>query len=1055
MVERKSDIEHCRCIMEEETQRVKSIAFHPCKKIVLVGLHNGKIQAWNYLYKSLVFELAEHEGPVRVVVFHHLIERFASAGDDCLIRIWNYKTRTVENVFKGHTDYVRSLEFHKNLPWVISASDDQTVRIWNFQSKKQIACLTGHTHYVMCARFITDSLFVSVSLDQTIRIWDYSALKVKSQKTVMDMLGVPEVSIKHIVDGHDRGINWVAAQPGTDSFATGGDDTSIRVWDASGDGVFETDALHGHHNCVSALCYATQEVLISGSEDGTLKIWDTKRRKAVKTISVESRFWCIAVNSEEKIFAAGHDSGFKVYTLEKLAPVFAVKDAAILFHRGQDIIRTEMETRTETRVTDAQPSLRRLYASGETLLLSYESSYMVKGKDTFRGTGYAILAADAAQEPATQLVVASEAEVQIKDVYGRELRTVSVEAEKVFHVEGHGLFGQKGNLLFRIGADPSIGENILLPEPAAALIGNKSVLVAVTEKCLVVLDSFLNQLSLVEEVVAITSAILSEETIFYTTPMHIKFAFRSGDSAALMSTEEPLWLVKAENGLFTVINRESAVTEVEVDMIEWSFKHALETGDKKRLKECIDADGLIGQSSLAYLIRKGSYEEAFEHIDSVSVRIDLCIKMKKFKEAYKYAQELNEPEVFDRIALAAINTDTSITEACFKQTKNLHGFILLYIAMNRADKIEEMLLECTDPMYAAVAAIITGNNEKLCSLISVKRGAQNIPVVPSKPAPHATTTATTETDTKGSSKETILDGVAQEDAKNLEEALDTHTTSHHNVDAMSRSEVGDENGSFLNLTSSDHSGTEEHSSNLSLDEGVGSSDSQESAKKEDLETKALPEMSLPERFQMLNRKRFQMCLKNVPSALETTVEVRIAMEAVTQGKFSTATSSLLVSMYQALRQIIAKEDAASENTLALCSTYLQGLAAEKLRRNTGSDKVAISCAIFFASLSLERAHRERALKSAVSVAYKKGNKHAALELSKELVKDFNCTDERISALADIKKPMKDAIFIDLSLPFCVDRGEYLEGALQCTICRAYNSNECKVCKCCFVTNLSI
>ena len=80
----------------------------------------------------------------------------------------------------------------------------------------------GHNHYVMCAQFHpTEDLVVSASLDQTVRIWDISGLRKKNtapsgnvlsrigttsvSSAQTDIFGLPDVVVKHVLEGHDRG----------------------------------------------------------------------------------------------------------------------------------------------------------------------------------------------------------------------------------------------------------------------------------------------------------------------------------------------------------------------------------------------------------------------------------------------------------------------------------------------------------------------------------------------------------------------------------------------------------------------------------------------------------------------------------------------------------------------------------------------------------------------------------------------------------------------------------------------------------------------------------
>ena len=78
----------------------------------------------------------------------------------------------------------------------------------------------------MCAQWHpTQDLVVSASLDQSVRVWDISGLRKKhSAPTSMtfedqmarananqaDMFGNTDAVVKFVLEGHDRGVNWVS-----------------------------------------------------------------------------------------------------------------------------------------------------------------------------------------------------------------------------------------------------------------------------------------------------------------------------------------------------------------------------------------------------------------------------------------------------------------------------------------------------------------------------------------------------------------------------------------------------------------------------------------------------------------------------------------------------------------------------------------------------------------------------------------------------------------------------------------------------------------------------
>ncbi|KAJ1607568.1 putative coatomer protein complex subunit alpha [Cryptosporidium canis] len=323
---------------ESKSTRAKGLSFHPKLPWVLVSLHNGVIQFWDYRIGSLLDTFEEHEGPVRGIDFHESQPIFVSGGDDYRVKVWNYKERKCLFTLLGHLDYIRTVEFHKEYPWILSCSDDQTMRLWNWQSRTCISVITGHNHYVMCSIFHPhQDLLASASMDQSVRIWDFTGLREKTVKGYsshssfsasmssshtmpahVDMFGANDVLCKFVLEGHERGVNWVAFHPTLSLLASASDDRTIKLWRYSDTKAWEIDTLRGHFNNVSSVIFhSNKDWLLSNSEDRTIRIWDLTKRACIHTYRRESdRFWTIVSHPTNSLFAAGHDSGMIIFKLE-------------------------------------------------------------------------------------------------------------------------------------------------------------------------------------------------------------------------------------------------------------------------------------------------------------------------------------------------------------------------------------------------------------------------------------------------------------------------------------------------------------------------------------------------------------------------------------------------------------------------------------------------------------------------------------------------------------------------------------------------------------------
>eukprot|EP00493_Phyllostaurus_siculus_P025914 UN26259 len=182
----------------------------------------------------------------------------------------------------------------------------------------------------MCAQFHpSENLILSASLDQTVRVWDIEGLSKKNavisstplgtdtNNVSNDMFGPSDVIVKHVLEGHTRGVNWAAFHPSMPLIVSGADDREVKLWRMNETKVWEVENNRGHTNNVSCVCFHPKtDFIISNSEDRSIRVWDMTKQKNWKTWRRDSdRFWILAAHPRLNLIAAGHDSGFFVFKL--------------------------------------------------------------------------------------------------------------------------------------------------------------------------------------------------------------------------------------------------------------------------------------------------------------------------------------------------------------------------------------------------------------------------------------------------------------------------------------------------------------------------------------------------------------------------------------------------------------------------------------------------------------------------------------------------------------------------------------------------------------------
>ena len=184
-------------------------------------------------------------------------------------------SQTIES---AHEKEITCLTYILKRNEIATGSVDETIKLWKVNYKKSEISLnkqlTGHTDSITCLRdFPKLNCFCSTSSDNTLKLWDCSSLKCLK-------------TLKY----HTKCVLSCCYNPlGKKEIFSGGEDLNIIVWSTEKDiaKYEEIKALKGHTKRVSSLAYAEDfNYLLSGSDDKTLRIWDTKNIEDIQCIKI-------------------------------------------------------------------------------------------------------------------------------------------------------------------------------------------------------------------------------------------------------------------------------------------------------------------------------------------------------------------------------------------------------------------------------------------------------------------------------------------------------------------------------------------------------------------------------------------------------------------------------------------------------------------------------------------------------------------------------------------------------------------------------------------------
>ncbi|RFU78981.1 coatomer subunit alpha [Trichoderma arundinaceum] len=720
---------------ESKSSRAKGIAFHPKRPWILVALHSSTIQLWDYRMGTLIDRFEEHDGPVRGVDFHKTQPLFVSGGDDYKIKVWSYQTRRCLFTLNGHLDYVRTVFFHHELPWILSSSDDQTIRIWNWQNRSLICTMTGHNHYAMCAQFHPkEDLVVSASLDQSVRVWDISGLRKKhSAPTSMsyedqiaranqnqtDMFGNTDAVVKFVLEGHDRGVNWVAFHPTMPLIVSAGDDRLVKLWRMSETKAWEVDTCRGHfQNASGCLFHPHQDLILSAGEDKTIRVWDLNKRTAVQSFKRENdRFWVIAAHPEINLFAAGHDNGVMVFKLERERPASAVHQNTLFYITKEKHVRSydfqkDVESPTllslkklgspwvTPRTLSYNPAERSILVttpadggSYELLNLPRDGSGVIEPTESKRGLGNSAIFV--ARNRFAVLNTANQT-IDIKDLSNNTARSFKPPAGTT-----DVYFGGTGNLLiitpttvylYDIQQKKSTAE-LSINGVKYIVWSNDGLYAALLSKHNVtIVTKSLEQISTLHETIRIKSATWDDAGILlYSTLNHVKYALLNGDNGIVRTLDQTVYLVRVKGRNVYCLDRAAKPRVLRIDPTEYRFKMALVKRNYEEMLHIIRTSSLVGQSIISYLQKKGYPEIALQFVQDPTTRFDLAIECGNLDVAVEMAKELDKPKFWTRLGTEALtHGNHQIVEMCYQKLKQFDKLSFLYLATGDHSKLARM-----------------------------------------------------------------------------------------------------------------------------------------------------------------------------------------------------------------------------------------------------------------------------------------------------------------------------------------------------------------------------
>jgi WD40 repeat protein len=354
---------------------VRSASFYPSGRRLTTAGVDGKLRIWDVNGRGPLKVISADNQPLSSVRYSHNGRRLVTAGEDGVVRLWDLRSGAALDVLKGHRGMAVRAEFVPGSDAILSAGEDGTLRRWapvrttvihgNFNGASfspdgryvvgggsssgivhvwdrktgSRSELRGHKG-ASVARFWTNGArIVSASFDGSVRVWSlrrgrWRSYRVSVARTwakwaaALDPTGrriaiggaQPRLVLQRprgggriVLRGHDGRVLDVAFSPDGHRLLSASEDGTARIWNTA-DGKLE-HTLSGHGEAVNSAAYSPDgRRVVTAGADGTVRVWHVGDGRSVIMHGHAGPVRSVAFNRDgDRVVSAGQDGTVRVW----------------------------------------------------------------------------------------------------------------------------------------------------------------------------------------------------------------------------------------------------------------------------------------------------------------------------------------------------------------------------------------------------------------------------------------------------------------------------------------------------------------------------------------------------------------------------------------------------------------------------------------------------------------------------------------------------------------------------------------------------------------------
>lgn len=300
---------------ERPDAQLTAANYHKNAKLLITAYSTGSFYLHELPDVTMIHSLSISEHAVQTTCFN-ITGDWIALGSSNLgqLLVWEWQSEQYVMKQQGHSSQMTSIAYSPDGQYIVTGGEDSKVKLWNVSNGFCFVTFHEHSSAVTAVDFSQNKKFlVSASLDGTVRAYDI--IRYRNFRTFTSPRPVQFASV-----ALDHSAELVVA---------GGQDVfEIYLWSMKLGRLLEV--LSGHEGPVNSLTFspvATSSLLVSGSWDRTVKIWNCLESSGEhETIDILADVTAIAFKPDgEEVAVASLNGGIQIFNVRDATQIASIE----------------------------------------------------------------------------------------------------------------------------------------------------------------------------------------------------------------------------------------------------------------------------------------------------------------------------------------------------------------------------------------------------------------------------------------------------------------------------------------------------------------------------------------------------------------------------------------------------------------------------------------------------------------------------------------------------------------------------------------------------------